>query len=49
VWRDIVLSKKQPKWVYVQANTFLLGEEVVLKEYDATVEGVIRSWAERDI
>lgn len=48
-WREIVLAKKQPKWVYVQANTFLDGEEVVLKEYEPTVEGVIQSWAERNI
>lgn len=48
-WRRIVLSKKQPKWVFVQANTFLEGEEVVLREYEATPEGVIQSWADRDL
>ena len=48
-WRRIVLAKKQPKWVFVQANTFLEGEDVLLKEYDATPEGVVQSWADRNI
>ncbi|KAL9034090.1 MAG: hypothetical protein Q9180_005596 [Flavoplaca navasiana] len=48
-WRRIVLAQKQPKWVFVQANTFLNGEEVLLKEYDATPEGVIQSWFEREL
>ncbi|KAL9591610.1 MAG: hypothetical protein Q9179_007548 [Wetmoreana sp. 5 TL-2023] len=46
-WRRIVLAKKQPKWVFVQANTFLEGKSVTLKEYPATPEGVLQSWAER--
>ncbi|KAF2280327.1 dipeptidyl peptidase III [Westerdykella ornata] len=48
-WREVVLAKQEPKWVFVQANTFLHDEEVVLKEYPATVEGVIQSWAERRV
>ena len=48
-WRRIVLAKQQPKWVYVQANTILDGEHVTLKEYEATPEGVIQSWAERNL
>lgn len=48
-WRRIVLAQKQPKWVFVQANTFRNGEEVSLEEYEATSEGVIRSWWERKI
>ena len=48
-WREIVLAKRQPKWVFVQANTFLRGEDVILKEYEPTVKGVIRSWAEREV
>mgnify|MGYP001590984948 CR=1 FL=1 len=46
-WRDIVLANQEPKWVFVQANTFLNGDQVSLREYDATEEGVIQSWAER--
>ncbi|KAB5563119.1 peptidase family M49-domain-containing protein [Coniochaeta sp. 2T2.1] len=48
-WREIVLAQKQPRWVFVQANTFLHGDEVVLKEYDATLQGVVQSWVERDV
>lgn len=48
-WRKIVIAKNQPKWVFVQANTFLEGEEVKLKEYEPTKEGVIQSWVERQV
>lgn len=48
-WRKIVLAKNQPKWVFVQANTFLNGDEVTLKEYEPTIEGVVQSWAEREV
>ncbi|TLS22073.1 uncharacterized protein PpBr36_09394 [Pyricularia pennisetigena] len=50
-WRETVLANKPPPVVFVQANTFLgeNGGEVVLKEYDATVEGIIQSWAERRV
>ena len=48
-WRKIVLAKNQPKWVFVQANTFLKGEEVNLKEYEPSKEGVIQSWVERAV
>ena len=48
-WRRIVLAKQQPKWVFVQANTFLDDGRVTIKEYDATPEGVIQSWAERNL
>lgn len=48
-WRRVVLAQKQPEWVFVQANTFLDGEEVYLKEYEATPEGLIQSWSEREI
>ncbi|KAI4236696.1 MAG: hypothetical protein LQ349_002382 [Xanthoria aureola] len=48
-WRRVVLAQKQPEWVFVQANTFLDGEEVYLKEYEATPEGLIQSWSEREV
>lgn len=50
-WRETVLANKPPPMVFVQANTFLeeSSGEVVLKEYDATVEGIIQSWAERRV
>ncbi|KAF2270745.1 peptidase M49, dipeptidyl-peptidase III [Lojkania enalia] len=49
VWRKIVLAKREPKWVFVQANTFLRDNEVVLKEYEPTAKGVIQSWVERQV
>jgi dipeptidyl-peptidase-3 len=49
VWRDVVLAQKIPKWVFVQANTFLQGDEVVLKEYEPTAAGVVQSWFERRV
>lgn len=47
--RLVVLSKKQPRKVFVQANT-VLGKDgnVELKEYDSTPEGMILSFAERE-
>ena len=49
-WRETVLKVKRPRQILVQANTFL-GEngEVTLREYDATVQGMVRSWAEREV
>jgi len=46
--RPEVLRRAQPRKVFVQANTFLQGEKVVLKEYPATPEGMIQSFADRD-
>ncbi len=49
--RDEVLKAKQPRKVFVQANTFLDEKtgKVQLKEYEPTLEGMIASYAERDI
>ncbi|VEN35439.1 unnamed protein product, partial [Callosobruchus maculatus] len=46
-WRKIVLANKQPRKMFVQANTVLDGDEVKLKTYDTSVEGLIQSWTER--
>ena len=46
-WRQIMLAKQTAKQVFVQPNTFTSSGEVVLKEYEPTVEGMIQSWAER--
>jgi dipeptidyl-peptidase-3 len=48
-WREAVLTNKPPPLIFTQANTFLDGDTVTLKEYEPTVEGVIASWAERQV
>ncbi|GKZ19007.1 bifunctional diacylglycerol diphosphate phosphatase/phosphatidate phosphatase [Aspergillus brasiliensis] len=48
-WRDIVVSKNDPPLVFSQANTYLVGHDVRLKEYEPTARGVVQSWAERSI
>ncbi|KAM7188851.1 Peptidase family M49 domain containing protein [Rhypophila sp. PSN 637] len=47
--RDVVLKNKQPRKVFVQANTYLDEEsgKVSIKHYEATPEGMIQSWADR--
>ena len=47
--RDIVLAKKQPRRQFVQPNTFVEGDNVVLKEYPLTTAGVIQSFVERAV
>ena len=47
--REVVLANKRPRKVFVQANTVIEGGRVVLKEYEPTLEGMIRSWAEREV
>jgi dipeptidyl-peptidase-3 len=47
--RPVVLRKKVPRKVFVQANTMLEDDQVVLKEYEPTLEGMIQSYAERDL
>lgn len=48
-WRETVLANKPPPLIFVHANTFLDGDTVTLKEYEPTIEGVIKSWAERKV
>ncbi|OJJ41249.1 hypothetical protein ASPWEDRAFT_47868 [Aspergillus wentii DTO 134E9] len=40
--REIVLKNKVPRKVFVQGNTILNGDEVTLKEYEPTLEGMIQ-------
>lgn len=48
-YRDIVLKEKQPRKIFVQGNTFIEGDDVVLKEYPLTNEGLIQSFVERSL
>lgn len=45
--RPQVIAQSKPRKVFVQANTFLEGDDVVLKEYEATPEGMIQSFVDR--
>lgn len=49
--RDEVLRVKQPRKIFVQANTFLDEStgKVTLKHYDASLEGIVQSWADRNV
>ncbi|KAG9226318.1 hypothetical protein CCMSSC00406_0003197 [Pleurotus cornucopiae] len=47
--RDIVLKKKLPRKLFVQPNTFIVGDEVEFKEYPLTPAGVIESFIERSL
>lgn len=46
-WRDIVVSRKQPRKMKVQANTIIKEEKLSLVDYPSTHEGVFQSWRER--
>lgn len=46
--RPQVIRQAKPRKVFVQANTFLQDDKVILKEYDATPEGMIQSFVDRD-
>ncbi|KAK8108992.1 peptidase M49- dipeptidyl-peptidase III [Apiospora sp. TS-2023a] len=49
-WRHIVVSKSEPKWKFVQPNTFLQEDgSVTLREYEASNAGIIKSFFERGI
>lgn len=47
--RNVVLAKKQPRKVFVQANTYLdeATGKVTCQQYEPTLEGMIQSWADR--
>lgn len=48
-WRKTVSRQNIPRLLYVHANTFLGGQSVALKEYDATEVGLIESWVDRNL
>ncbi|PWY87059.1 dipeptidyl peptidase III [Aspergillus sclerotioniger CBS 115572] len=47
VWREIVVSKPDAPWKFVQANTVLYDGKVNLRTYEASNEGIIQSFADR--
>lgn len=48
-WRAVIVSRPEPRRKFVQCNTFLEDGKVSLREYEATNEGMIQSWAERAV
>lgn len=51
-YRNLVVGKKRIlKDVFVQANTVCTndGEGVELREYEASVRGMVKSWVERAV
>jgi dipeptidyl-peptidase-3 len=47
--RDTVINSKQPRKAFVQGNTYIENEQVVLKEYEASTLGMIQSYVERRV
>merc|ERR550519_1986317 len=45
--RNIVVARKQPRMILVQANTKLVDEKLELVQYEPSPEGMVQSWAER--
>ncbi|OQE16185.1 hypothetical protein PENSTE_c025G04286 [Penicillium steckii] len=49
-WRQVVIANPEPKWKFVQPNTFLKNDcEVELRVYENSNEGIIQSFADRGI
>ena len=49
-WRQIVAEEPELEWKFVQPNTLLrAGGDVDLRVYEENNEGIIQSFAERDI
>lgn len=46
-WRSIILAQKQPRIMLVQPNTMQGENNVTLRTYKSTIEGLIYSWLER--
>ncbi|KAE8364282.1 peptidase family M49-domain-containing protein [Aspergillus caelatus] len=46
-WRQILCSKPKPRWKIVQPNTVVKGEDLELRVYEESNEGIIQSWDER--
>lgn len=51
--RDLVIAKKLPRKIFVQPNTFLVGEKgeevVELRGYEVSTTGVVQSFVERGV
>lgn len=48
-WRKIAIANKDPPLAFCHANTYLGANTVKIREYEPTADGLIQSWAERDV
>jgi len=48
-WRQVISTKPESRWKFVQANTFLIDGSVEVREYEESNEGIIQSWVERGV
>ncbi|KAK7408799.1 hypothetical protein QQX98_009043 [Neonectria punicea] len=48
-WRRIVFSEPNPRWKFVQPNTFVKGDTADMKVYEENHRGIIQSWVEREV
>eukprot|EP00795_Rhopilema_esculentum_P003075 gene3075-1361_t len=46
-FRDIVVARKQPRKMFVQAHTKIEGDKVQLEEFDSSFGGIIKSFVTR--
>ncbi|UYV78782.1 DPP3 [Cordylochernes scorpioides] len=46
-YRAVVMERKKPRKMFVQANTSLEGDRVALNTYESSPEGLIQSWVDR--
>ncbi|XP_055952448.1 dipeptidyl peptidase 3-like isoform X1 [Argiope bruennichi] len=46
-YREIVMDRKKPRRMFVQANTYIEDDKVKLQTYPSTPEGMIQSWIMR--
>jgi len=46
-WQNIVIARKQPRKMLIQANTILKDEMLSLVDYESSIPGMIQSWSER--
>ena len=48
-WRRLVSMRPEARWKFVQTNTFLENAKMVVREYEESDEGIIQSWADRNV
>lgn len=47
-FRDLIMEKRLPRKQFIQANTYIEGDSVVVKEYEENEIGMIQSFVDRE-